>query len=71
MSGGERNAVTELTELTVHGQNGQYGHVKKLHLEFRVLDSYFHSGRREVEHVENDGFGATVLATMDGTNNLY
>ena len=39
-------------------------------LEFRVLDSYFCSGRREVEHIENDGFGAAVLAPMDSADDF-
>ena len=39
-------------------------------LEFRMLDSYFCSGRREVEHIENDGFGAAVLAPMDSADDF-
>ena len=35
-----------------------------------MLDGYFCSGRGKVEHIENDGFGASVLASMDSANHF-
>ena len=35
-----------------------------------MLDGYFGSGRGKVEHIENDGFGASVLASMDSANHF-
>ena len=36
-----------------------------------MLDGEDFSRFSEVEHVEDNGFAATVLATMDSANHLY
>ena len=35
-----------------------------------MLDGYLCSGFREVEHIENDGFGTSVLASMDSADHF-
>ena len=35
-----------------------------------MLDGYFCSGRGEVEHIENDWFGTSVLAPMDSADHF-
>ena len=38
--------------------------------DLRLLDGYFCSGRGEVEHIENDGFRTSVLASMDSADHF-
>lgn len=33
-----------------------------------MLDCYLYSGGRDVEHIEDNGLRATILATMDGAD---
>lgn len=36
-----------------------------------MLDGYLFARCGEIEHVEDDGFGASVLAAMDGSDDFY